>query len=178
MKKIIIIILVIFITGCKNNSARDIVSSYLDEYHNLSTNIINEINNAVDLNDKFSKKNKKIYKDILKRQYKDLKYKIIREEYDNDIALITVNVNVYDLNKAEEEALLYLTDHLSEFYNEDNTFNENKYISYKLDLMSKTNIKVNYDILFTLRKKNNNWILDQPTESDLEKIHGLYKESE
>ena len=44
--------------------------------------------------------------------------------------------------------------------------------------MSKTNIKVNYDILFTLRKKNNNWILDQPTESDLEKIHGLYKESE
>ena len=60
MKKIIIIILVIFITGCKNNSARDIVSSYLDEYHNLSTNIINEINNAVDLNNKFSKKNKKI----------------------------------------------------------------------------------------------------------------------
>lgn len=164
-----------FVTGCKNESAKDIVTSYLDEYKTLSPNIQKEIKNAVDNNDEFNSSNKKIYKDILKRQYKDLSYKIISEEYNDDLALIKVNIKVYDLNKAEEESLDYLSANLSEFYDGE-IFNKEKYTTYKLSLMSKSKSKISYDILFALKKEKGTWVLNEPTESDLEKIHGLYKD--
>ena len=100
---------------------------------------------------------------------------ILSEEYDNDKALITVNINVYDLSKAEEEATNYLSTHLKDFYDENNIFNNEKYINYKLNLMYNTNERIDYSIVFFLNKKKNNWILEQPTDSDLEKIHGIYK---
>ena len=43
-----------------------------------------------------------------------MKFDILKEEYDEDKALITVNVNVYDLSKAEESALEYLKENLKE----------------------------------------------------------------
>ena len=116
-----------------------------------------------------------MYKKILLKQYKNLKYTILTEEYDNDKALISVNINVYDLNKAEENSLDYLSKNLKEFYNEDNIFDNSKYIDYKLNLMYESNDRVDYTIVFLLKKNKNTWILEQPTDEDLEKIHGIYQ---
>lgn len=178
MKKIIVIILALFIvSGCKGKVlASDVVKEYLDNYIKLSSNIKNSLNNIIDSNDEFNEENKKMYKKIFIKQYKDLKYTILSEEYDKDKALITVNINVYDLAKAEEEATNYLSTHLKDFYDEENKFNNEKYISYKLDLMYNSNERIDYNVIFFLNKKKNKWILEQPTDSDLEKIHGIYKD--
>ena len=176
MKKIILVVIVFLICGCNNKkSASIVVKEYLDEFIHLKGNVKNEINNVIDNNKEFNNDQKKLYKDIIIRGYKSLRYDIVSEEYDADKALITVNINVYDLNKAEEEALSYLSENLKEFYDENNNFDNEKYISYKLNLMKKTESRIDYEVIFFLTRKNNKWILEQPNDSDLEKIHGIYK---
>ena len=177
MKKIgISIIAVLLLLGCsKNSSASFAVEKYLNSFINLDKEVKDEINTALK-NSEYKNDNEEIYKKILTRQYKDLKYDIYKEEYDGNKALIYVNINVYDLRKAEEESLEYLSEHLEDFYDSNNIFNNDKYISYKLDLMSKTKLRVDYEIIFYLEKSKGNWILSQPTDNDLEKIHGIYHE--
>ncbi|MBR5662898.1 MAG: membrane lipoprotein lipid attachment site-containing protein [Bacilli bacterium] len=177
MKKIIVIILTLFlVSGCiKKDLASDVVKAYLNNYVNLTSDVKESLNKTISENNEFSDLNKKMYKKILLRQYKDLKYTILTEEYDRDKALITVNINVYDLNKADEAATNYLSTNLKEFYDNDDKFNNDKYINYKLNLMYESKDRVDYNIVFFLNKKKNKWVLEQPTDSDLEKIHGIYK---
>ena len=175
MKKIMVIILFLLLTGCKKtNTAPMIVEKYLNAYINVSDDIINNINKVVDENDDFNITNKKMYKKILLRQYKDLKYTILTEEYDADKALITVNINVYDLNKADTNATNYLSSHLGDFYDENGNFNNAKYINYKLNIMYEAQDRIDYQIVFFLKNKKGLWILEQPTDDDLKKIHGIY----
>lgn len=177
MKKLLIILVFLFfICGCKsNNSASNVVKSYLNSFKDVDIDVEKEIDRVIYKSDDLSLDQKKLYKKIFIKQYKSIDYDIMSEEYDHDKALIRVNINVYDLNKAEENALQYLSEHLSEFYDENNIFDNDKYILYKLNLMYETKDRVDYEIVFFLKEKNNNWILEQPTESDLEKIHGIYK---
>ena len=48
----------------------------------------------------------------------DLSYKIIKEEKEDDITLVTTKISVYDLYKAQSDASLYLADNMNEFYDE------------------------------------------------------------
>lgn len=178
MKKLLIVLLSIFILcGCKNtNSAVNIVKEYLDDFKNLSVSVEKEIDRVIYKSDDLSLDQKKLYKKIFIKQYQSLNYDILSEEYDNNKALIKVNINVFDLNKSEEKALEYLSDHLSEFYDENNIFDNVKYTTYKLGLMYDASDKIDYEIVFFLKHKNNKWVLEEPTENDLEKIHGIYKE--
>lgn len=178
MRKLFIIIVSVFIlTGCnKQKSAVDEVKDYLNEYTSLSSSVKKSLNNVILNRKEFNEENKKMYKKIFLKQYKDLNYTILNEEYDGNKALITVNVSVYDLNKAEERAVDYLSKNLHEFYNEKNVFDNAKYIDYKLKLMYEIEDRINYNIVFFLNYKNKKWVLEQPTEDDLEKIHGIYIE--
>ena len=163
--------------GCiKEESAVDKVKKYLNSYQNLSSNVIKDIDKVINENKEFNDAHKILYKDILLDQYRSLKYSVLSEEYDDDKALIKVNITVRDLNKAEDNSLDYLSKNLKDFYNEDNTFNREKYITKKLELMKEVNETKDYEINFYLYKKNNKWILEQPSDDDLEKIHGIYKE--
>ena len=113
MKKIIVMVLTIFIvSGCKSKMlASDVVKDYLYNYINISKDVKNSLNIVIDNNKEFNQEDKKLYKKIFLKQYRDLKFMILSEEYDNDKALITVNINVYDLSKAEEEATNFLSTH-------------------------------------------------------------------
>ena len=176
MKKIILIVVVFIITGCTSNrSCEEIVVDYLNEYKNLSSNVTKNINRVINENKEFNDAHKIMYKDILINQYSSLKYNVISDEYSSDKALVKVNITVKDLNKAEDKAVEYLSKNLKDFYNEDNTFNKEKYISKKLELMANENEYIDYEIIFYLYKKNDKWILKQPSDEDLEKIHGIYK---
>ena len=179
MKKLLILILtILFLCSCtKDNSASDVVKNYLDNYNHLSKNVKDNLKDVISQNNDLNNDNKKLYEKIIKRQYKDLKYTILTEEYDDNKALITVNINVYDLNKIEEEAVNYLAKNLRDFYNDKNEFDNDKYINYKLSLMYQSSDRINYSVVFLLNRKNNEWVLEQPTDSDLEKIHGIYKDN-
>lgn len=176
MKKLLSVILaVLFImslSGC-GDSATKAVENYLQEYNSLSDNVISDMMDVVtdeDINDD----QKMVYQDIFKKQYQDLTYTIDKEEYDGDEATITVTIKVYDLYKAQKDASNYLKDHQDEFNDDDGEYDVSKYIDYKLDQMKNMMDKVEYTIEFYVVKTSDGWVVSSLSDSDLQKIHGIY----
>ena len=165
-------------TGCKNDtSAKKVVSNYLNSYTNYTKDVENELDKIVNNDLDLSSDAKKMYRKIMKKQYKDLEYTILSEEYDDDKALVTVRIKVYNLLEAENEVTQYLSKNLKDFYNERNEFDNEKYVLYKLNYLYNYDKKINFNIVFFLNYKDKEWSLVQPTDSDLEKLHGIYKET-
>ncbi len=175
MKKIIsllVISLFLFGCSCSDMGAKNAVSNYLAQYNNLSDEVLDDLDKTIigeDLSDTQIEK----YKEIIKKQYQDLKYEIVDEKYDGNKATITAKISVYDLYKAQKDANKYMTDNTSEFY-ENGIYSNKKYTDYKLDQMKMVNDRVTYTIDFIVNKKDNTWVVQQPSQSDLEKIHGIY----
>lgn len=176
MKKILSVILgVLFImslSGC-GDSATKAVEDYLKEYTSLSDNVLDDMMNIVkdeDINDE----QKGVYQDIFKKQYQDLTYTIDNEEYDGDEATITVTVKVYDLYKAQKDASNYLANNQDEFNDDDGVYDMAKYMDYKLEQMKNMLDKVEYTIEFYVVKTADGWVISSLSDSDLEKLHGIY----
>lgn len=174
MKKIFLIIVAILtLTGCGKNTAKDAVDTHLKKYRNLNSEVLVDLENIINSQNLNNEQERK-YREILKKQYKDLSYEIIEEEYDNDLSYVTVKVTVYDLYKAQSDASNYLKNNPEEFYDSNNIYDINKFIDYKLELMKNTFDKIEYTIIFTVTKENDKYVVEQPTDIDLEKIHGIY----
>ena len=99
MKKILVMIVSLFMVvgcSCSNDKAADAVEKYLNDYKGLSDNVLQDIDDLVE-NESLTDKGKETYKEVLKRQYRDLIYTIENEDYDGDTADVTVKITVYDL---------------------------------------------------------------------------------
>ena len=118
--------------------------------------------------------NKEIYKKVLLRQYENMKYEIKDESINGDKAEVKVKVTVFDLYKMERESQNYMNENQNEFNNVNNLFDTNLYNKYRLNKMLETNDRVEYDVKFYLKKKDDNWTLIEPNRDVLEKIHGIY----
>lgn len=174
MKKILLIVVILFsLVGCGGNTAKSAVESYLMKYRNLDSEVLVDLENQIKF-ENLNQEQEDKYREVLKKQYKDLSYKIIEEEYDNDISYVTVKISVYDLYKAQSDASNYLNNNPEEFYNEEDKYDVNIYLDYKLDKMKNMIDRIEYTIVFTVTKENDKYIVEQLTESDLEKIHGVY----
>ena len=175
MKKIIGIILssfILFGCSCSDMGARNAVTDYLSQYNNLTDEVLDDLEKTIageDLTDEGIEK----YKAVIKKQYQDLKYEIVNEKYNGDQAIITAKISVYDLYKAIKDATQYMNDNPSKFY-ENGIYSNKKFTLYKLDQMQKMNEKVTYTIDFNVIKKDGSWQVEQPSTTDLEKIHGIY----
>lgn len=156
-----------------NNTASDAVKDYLNSYNNLDTKVLDDLETEVTKENLTLEQSDK-YRSILKKQYKDLSYKIIKEEKEDDITLVTTKISVYDLYKAQSDASLYLADNMNEFYDENGKYNSDKYLDYKLEQMKNVTNKVEYTIVFEVEKEDDKYRVLQPSETDLEKIHGVY----
>lgn len=174
MKRILGLVgLIILLSGCGNMTARKAVEEYLKKYNNLSSDVLVDIEKTID-KETFNNKAQEKYRDVLKKQYKDLSYEILEEEYDNEVSYITVKIEVYDLYRVNADALIYLENNESLFYNELGEYDVNKYIDYRLEQMKKTTNRVEYKLVFTVIKEDGKYVVEQPTENDLKKIHGTY----
>ena len=71
-------------------------------------------------------------------------------------------------------ACTYMNENQNEFFNDENIFDEEKYMKYRLDEMLKTKNTITHDITFNLTKINDEWKIDNIDREVLEKIHGLY----
>ena len=173
-KTIICIICLIFTIGCscENNKAADAVEKYLNEYKGLSNNVLKNIDEVVK-NENVNEEQSLKYKDVLKRQYRDLIYTIENEYYDGDSADITVKITVYDLYKVERESIDYLNNNPNEFIT-DGAYDINKYVDYKLDKMKTTNDMISYTVVFKTNNLKGKWEVEQPDEIVIQKIHGIY----
>ena len=123
----------------------------------------------------FDEDQKVTYRDILKKHYQDLTYTVKEETVNGDKATVEVEIEVTDYTKALKAAEDYRTTNESEFMGEDNEFDEVKFNTYKLDLLKDSDERVKYTIYFSLDKENNDWVLNDLTESEEEKILGIYE---
>ena len=81
---------------------------------------------------------------------------------------------MYDYNKAITASEDYLVSHQDEFVDEGNIINTKKYNDYKLNNIKDMKDRIKYTINFTLSKMDEEWIVDDLTDTERMKIHGLY----
>ena len=160
------------LSGC-GTTAKMAVENYLNEYRSLSNNVTKNMNDIVD-RENLENEDRKKYIDIFKKQYKNLEYEIVDEAYDGDEAIIKAKIKVYDLYKIQNNASIYLANHMDEFTNKNGEYDLNKYIKYKLDKMYNTNDKIDYTIDFYVVNTSDGWTVSSLSNADLEKIHGIY----
>jgi hypothetical protein len=179
MKKVYKVLLVVGIClvlagcGCMKKTAKGAVQDYLNQYKNLSSNVISSMDDVVN-DENLTDSQKEKYRDILKRQYQDLKYEITSEKYDGDNATVEVKITVYDLYKVQKDANNYLTNSGDEF-KENGVYSNDLFMNYKLDKMKKVTDTVEYNITFNVTKDDKgNYKVNDLSNSDLEKIHGVY----
>ena len=204
MKKFIVALMVIFLSACTLGKAvtpRQKVSEFLDKYKNQNTGVVSQLDETIktDITDQ---KQRDRYKTLMLNQYKNMEYEIKDEIIEDDNAVVEVEITVYDYASALKNSNTYLNEHLDEFKKDskqtinevenaadtvkdkvneakDNLttttdYDESKYMDYKLSEMEKVTDKVKYTIEFTLTKTNGEWQLDALSNSDIEKLHGIY----
>lgn len=160
--------------SCTKDTAKRAVEDFLNQYKSLSSNVISDMEEVVDKED-LNDEQKEKYRDILKKQYQDLKYEIVNEEYDGDDATVEVKITVYDLYKVQKDANDYLSNNSDEFKDESDNFSNDLFMDYKLDKMQKSNETVEYTIFFkVIKDEDGNYKVTDVTNDDLEKIHGIY----
>ena len=149
------------------------VQEYLNDFNNLNEDVTKDMESKI-MDENLSSDNKDIYREILKRQYKDLKYEIVEEKIEENTAKVKVKITTYDLYNTTLETENYMIENQESFLNEENIFDEERYMKYKLDEMLKTKNTITHDITFNLTKVNDEWEINNIDRETLEKIHGLY----
>ena len=178
MKKILIplFITIIFIIGCENtmNTPTNKVESFLGKYQKMDTSVLEELNNVIQEDNSMTKEQKEEYQKLLEKQYQNLSYKIKNEEVEKEKATVEVEIEVLDYKTSIDKSKKYYEEHIDEFKNDKEETDKKTYIEYKLDELKKVNTKTKYEITFNLTKENGIWNIDNLTEIDRKKIHGLY----
>ena len=177
MKKILwIILVVICLTGCNNlmNTPTKKVETLLLKYQQVDQDVTSQLDAALLSDTILSNEQKERYKNVLQRQYQDLTYTVKNEAIDGKTAVVEVEIEVYDYSKAisnSEDDLLNNADDYKDSTGEISTsiFNDDKLTS-----LENMNDRVKYTINFTLSKIDEEWIVDDLTETERMKIHGLY----
>ena len=171
MKKIITLLSIILLVGCTtldiSNTPTKKVEEFLNKYQ-----ILDEV---IESKTKLNNENKEEYRELIKKQYKNMQYTIKEEKIDGDEAKVTAQIIVKDFTKIINEAENYKRENMKEFY-ENNTYNDNLYKKYLLDKLKDAKDRVTYTLEFSLHKNNTKWTLDPITEEIEDKILGIYKD--
>ena len=180
MKKILIIMFIILLSACslmESNTPKERVRELLDKYKNQDAAITSELDDVI--SNEYTGDYKQRYKELMLNQYKNMEYDIIDEIIDGDTAVVTVDVTVYNYGNIIDAANEYLRNHEDEFYKKDSETKEvdkEKFMDYKLDLLEGTSDRKTYTLEFTLSKENNEWKLDDLSNENISKLHGIYIE--
>lgn len=181
MKKIIVpflMTLTILLSGCGetlNNTPTKQVEMFLMNYQTLNKDVIEALNDVLKSDNSMTESQKEKYKDIMKNHYKNLVYDIKDERIDGDTAVVTVEIEVYDYSKVIANANSYLEEHMDEFLDDDNKYNQEKFVDYRLSEFEKAKDKIKYTLDLTLTKIDDKWQLDKISSLDEDKILGVYE---
>ena len=178
-KFLFIIIFIVIITGCGNmmDTPTKKVELFLSKYQTLDKDVLDQLDEVMEDSDNLTDEQKDEYHELMKKQYQNLSYKIKNETEDGDNAIVTVEIEVLDYGNAIKESENYLANNREEFVTdkEEDIIDKVKFLDYKIKAMSKVKDKVTYTINFNLTKdKDNNWKLNDISDIDRLKLHGLY----
>ena len=164
MKKIIFIsvIILITLTACDlNNNPNSKVEELLGKYQMFDKTInitTSRISGSTNLDNDTEEK----YKDIIKKQYKNLSYELKEEKIDGDTATVTAEIEVLDYKSVLDK------------YQKEN-YNETDYHDKVTKGLKEVKEKTVYTVEFTLAKdKNGNWSVDPLTDEIESKLLGIY----
>lgn len=179
MKKLILVVfsLLLITCGCDSmmNTPTKRVEEFLNKYQRLDSDVLTQLDEVIkNATYTFNDTQSTSYKELMKKQYKDLTYTIKEETIDGNNATVTVEIEVYDYNKALVEAENYYKANADKFKNQEGELDASKYMDYKIEQLKNVNDKIKYTLNLTLTKSDKKWILNDLTEADRQKIHGLY----
>lgn len=202
---IYLLLFILLITGCTNdmNTPTKKVEEFLGKYQSMDSEVLTQLDDIVSTDTTMTDDEKKDYRSLMEKQYQNLSYKIKDEEIDGDNATVLVEIEVFDYATSINKSRKYYDEHPDEFKDEDKaTINDDnkdddtlgdkasdaidsakdkieessKYIEYKIKQMMNVTDKVKYEITFHLTKVNDTWKVDDISDMDRQKIHGLYEE--
>lgn len=179
MKKIlgIISIMLIAITfaGCAVNDTKPeaAIDNMFEKYRNKDDNVITQLKETIE-NEVMNDENKAKYQELMEKQYDRLAYVIKSVKEDKDTATATVELTVLDYKSAILEAEQELENDPSKFNDHKGEYSEDKFTKRKLELMEKVDDTITETVELSLSKKANMWQVDDLSDEDIKKIHGLY----
>lgn len=206
MKKLFSVLLLslFLVTGCGNSMTPiGAVEDFLGKYQSMDSDVLAQLDKVVNDDTTMSDEQKKEYKSLMEKQYQYLSYKVTDEEIVGDTATVDVEIEVFDYASSIRKSDEYYEknkDMFEEAYEDDNKSKEDmidnnashegnvntddgnivtqtkKYIDYKIEQMKTVTDKIKYTITFNLSKEDNEWVVDDISDIDRQKIHGLFDE--
>lgn len=189
--------LLIFLAGCSTsmNTPTSKVEEFLGKYQKMDDDVSVQLDEVLSKDDTMTAEQKDKYRSILEKQYQNLSYKIENEEINGEEATVDVEIEVLDYATTIRDAKKYYEEHKEEIESsnekeqsdndnlledavegsEEAIENSAAYIDYKLKELQNVSDTTTYNITFYLIKKNGEWQLQNITDLDLQKIHGLYE---
>ena len=189
-----------FVTGCGNNMSApsEKVEEFLGRYQSMDSNILTQLDNVISNDETMDDTQKKDYKTLMEKQYQNLSYKIKDEKIDGDKAEVLVEIEVFDYANSINESRKYYTEHRDEFDDKEvgndgaDTDNDgmseegevvggavdtiSSFITYKIKQLMDVTDKAKYEITFHLNKEDGEWKVEDLSDVDRQKIHGLFED--
>ncbi len=189
--------LLLLLAGCTNtmDTPTSKVEEFLGKYQRLDDDVTSQLDGVLADDKSMSDEQKEEYRAILEKQYQNLSYKIENEEIDGDNATVDVEIEVLDYATTIQKAKEYYDQHKDEIEKEadkEQSDNDNvvedategveeaveesaAYIDYKLKELKSVSDTTTYTLTFYLTKEDGEWKIDDLSDLDLQKIHGLYE---
>ncbi len=165
------------LTGCENNlmnTPTKRVETMLNNYITLNSDVLKDLDETLLTDTTMTMEQKDEYRDIIKKLYQNMSYEIKDETIDGELATVETEIEVYNYKKIIDEANTYLQNNQSEFLTTGNTIDVEKFNDYKLGELKKAKDKVTYTLNITLKKVDGKWQLDDLTDTEISKLHGMY----
>ena len=181
LKKVLVaLVLVMTLTGCNmgnmDNTPTKKVEAFFDKYQTLDSNVLNDLDMTIADDATIDEKSRSEYRDFMKKHYQDLQYKIKNEKIDGDKATVTTEVTVRDYSKIVSDSDTYKETNAKEFNDESGNYSADLFSKYRIGKLKEVTEKKTYTIEINLTKKDNEWIMDELSQTDEQKINGLYSE--
>ncbi|MEI3499242.1 MAG: hypothetical protein V8Q71_01850 [Bacilli bacterium] len=182
MKKIALafsMLMIILMSGCGEktvlNTPTKKVEAFFANYQTLDDNVLAQLDETIDKDDTLTDEQKDEYRELMKKHYKNLKYDVKDEVIDGDKATVTVEIEVTDYTKVMSDADKYLEENKDTFNDEEGKYDKTLFTKYRLDKLKEAKDTVKYTLDMTLTKVDDEWQLDDLSDIDEKKIHGMYE---
>lgn len=189
--------LLVVVAGCSNtmNTPTSKVEEFFSKYQNMDDDVATQLDQVLKDDTTMSDEQKEKYRALMEKQYQNLSYKIENEEINGDSATVDVEIEVLDYATTIADAKEYYQEHKDEIEKENDqeqSDNDNvvedavegteeaieksaAFIDYKLKELESVSDTTTYTITFHLTKEDGEWQIQNLSDLDLEKIHGLYE---
>ena len=187
----------LFVVGCSStmNTPTSKVESFLGKYQSLDEDVLTQLEQVISDDDTMDKDQKEKYRSLMEKQYQNLSYKIENEDINGDNPTVDVEIEVLNyattINKTKE----YYEEHKDEIEKEEENDKEDNsnvledaaddvgevvkesaaYINYKLKELESVSDTTTYTITFYLTKEDGEWKIQDLSDLDRKKLHGLYE---